>query len=189
MNPEVRITKDPYFDWLCLTIGIDGRVQGRNYIQLARALHETEFRAKLPADNNRAMDGMHLRVDFMQTHGAYGTATNRGGCTMLEMLTAIAKRMSFLMYGNEKRHQTGYYFRTLLKNLGLDKLTDDRWDMVNGDFFTEDAVYRVVDRQYEWDGKGGLFPLKTPRGDQRGVEIWYQMQAWLGENSDINLDI
>ena len=179
----MRSLKDPYFDWLCIMIG------NRNYMELARSLHQTKFRAKLPADQNRGMDGMHLRVDFMERHGAYGTATNRGPCTMLEFLIAIAKHMSFLMHGNESDHRTAYYFWILIKNLGLDKCTDENWYSRNGEFYVEDAVNRIIDRQYDRNGVGGLFPLRNPMQDQRGVEIWYQMHAWLGENSEIALDI
>ena len=179
----MRSTRDPYFDWLCIMI------HNRNYIQLARSLHQTEFRAKLPADQNRGMDGMYLRVDFMEQHGTFGSSTNRGPCTMLEFLIGVAKHMSFLMYGNVSDHRTAYYFWVLIKNLGLNKCTDENWDSINGDFYVEDAVYRVLDRKYDKDGRGGLFPLKWPQQDQRKVEIWYQMHAWLGENSELELDI
>ena len=179
----MRSTNDPYFDWLCITIN------NRNYKELARALHNAEFRAKFPADQNRGMDGMRLRVIFMERHGEYGSATNRGPCTMLEFLIGIARHMSFLMNGNACDHRTAFYFWTLIRNLGLDKLTDENWYRLNGEFYVEDAVDRVINRQYEYNGSGGLFPLRYPKEDQRGIEFWYQMHAWLGENSDQELDI
>ena len=125
----------------------------------------------------------------MQRHGEYGSATNRSGCTMLELLVAIARRMSFLMCGNSSNHRTNYYFMVLLRNLKIEKCTDENWYAINGEFFCEDAVWRVVDRQYDRNGNGGLFPLRHPMEDQRSVEIWYQMHAWLGENSEIELGI
>lgn len=183
----MRGTNDPYFDWLCILIGIDSRTSGRNYGMLARSLHSIEFRAQLPADKNRGMDGMQLRVDFMQLHGPYGSSTNRGPCTMLEFFVALAKRMSFLMNGNNSRHRSEYYFWVMMNNLGLKKLTDDKWDYLNGDFYVEDAIWRIQNRQFDYSGAGGIFPLRYPRQDQRGVEFWYQMQAWLGENCEIDL--
>ena len=185
----MRGTNDPYFDWLCILIGIDSRTSGRNYENLARSLHSVEFRAKIPADKNRSMDGMQLRVDFMQSHGPYGSSSNRGPCTMLEFFVAMAKRMSFLMNGNYSRHRTEYYFWTIMDNLRLTKLSDDKWEYLNGDFFIEDAMWRVINRQFDYNGAGGIFPLKNPREDQRDVEFWYQMQAWLGENCEIDLSI
>lgn len=179
----MRSTRDPYFDWLCITIN------NRNYMELARALHNAEFRAMIPADQNRGMDGMQLRVNFMERHGAFGSSVNRGPCTMLEFLIGVAKHMSFLMYGNRSDHRTAYYFWVLIRNLRLDKLNDDNWYSLNGDFYVEDAVNRIVNRQYDRNGNGGLFPLKRSMQDQRRVEIWYQMHAWLGENSELDLDI
>lgn len=179
----MRSTRDPYFDWLCITIN------NRNYLELARALHSAEFRARIPADQNRGMDGMQLRVDFMERHGTFGSSVNRGSCTMLEFLIGIAKHMSFLMYGNQSDHRTAYYFWVLIRNLHLEKLNDDNWYSLNGEFYVEDAVNRVVNRQYDRNGSGGLFPLRHPAQDQRKVEFWYQMHAWLGENSELDLDI
>jgi hypothetical protein len=41
---------------------------------------------------------------------------------------------------------------------------------------------RLNRRLYTTSGYGGLFPLEEPKEDQRKVEIWYQMMAYLGEN-------
>lgn len=108
---------------------------------------------------------------------------------MLEFFVALSKRMSFLMNGNTQFHHTEYYFWVIMRNLGLNKLTDDRWEYLNGDFFVEEAVWRVLNRQYEVDGSGGMFPLRNATCDQRAVEIWYQMQSWLNENCEIDLSI
>lgn len=181
----MRGTSDPYFDWLCIFVGLNKSIPGRNYNELVNALHHMEFKPKLQMDTNRGADGLQLRVEFMNEHGPWGSATNRGPCTMLEFLVALSRRMSFLTYGEGNHGQTEYYFWKLIGNLGLKKVTDDKWHFINGDFFTEDAVWRVNERQYMPDGSGGLFPLKRPNQDQRTVEIWYQMNAWLMENSNI----
>ena len=108
-------------------------------------------------DQNRGGDGLQLRVDFIREHGPWGSSTNRGPCTMLEFLIALSKRMSFLMYGEDHGY-AAYYFWKLIDNLGLSKVTDDRWDYVNGAFFVEDAVWRINERIMNTDGSGGLFP-------------------------------
>lgn len=179
---------DPYFNWLCILIGIDSRTSERDYGTLAWALYQVEFQAKLPADKNRGMDGMQLRVEFIQQYGPYESII-RGPCTMLEFFIALAKRMSFLMSENPSKHHTEYYFWKMMENLRLTKLTDDKWDYLNGDFFIEDMTWRVLNRQYDADGSGGIFPLRYPREDQRRVDFWYQMQNWLVENCEIELEI
>lgn len=107
---------------------------------------------------------------------------------MLELLIGLADRMSFLMSDEKQPDKVGYFFWHLVLNLRLAKLKDDIYDELNGDFFVDEAVQRVLDRSYERDGNGGLFPLKRPSKNQRTVEIWYQMQAWLGEHCDIQLE-
>ena len=179
-------TSDPYFDWLCIAVGVDKRNPKRSYLNMVTTFHEMEFRPVLPMDANRGADGLQLRVDFMNEHGPWGSAVNRGPCSFFEFLVALCKRMSFLMHGEGNHGQTAYYFWKLIDNLGLKKVSDDRWDYCNGQFFVEDAVWRVNERQYYDNGEGGLFPLRNPTSNQQNVEIWYQMNAWLIENSDVN---
>lgn len=177
---NMRATNDPYFDWLCILIGVKG------YTRLVSSLHEKQFHPAMELDINRGADGLQLRVEFMNEHGPWGTSSNRGPCTMLEFLVGLAKRMSFLTGGEGNHGQTGYYFWRMIDNLGLSKATDGQWDILNGEFFVEDAVWRINERQYGADGQGGIFPLRRPNVDQRTVEIWYQMNAWLIENSDVS---
>lgn len=151
---------------------------------MLNCLHEKAFRPKMAMDINRGNDGLQLRVDFQNEHGPWGSSTNRGPCSYLELLIGLAKRMSFLMHGEENSY-TEYYFWRLIANLDLIKCTDTRWNSMNGEFFVDDAVYRINDRCFCADGSGGLFPLRRYERDQRGVEFWYQMQAWLMENSDV----
>ena len=175
-------TGDPYYDWLCILIGAN--TNHRGYSELISCLHERTFKTKLQMDLNRGGDGLQLRVDFQREHGPWGSSTNRGPCTYLEFMIGLAKRMSFLMHGEVNSH-TEYYFWKMIGNLGLNRCTDPKWYSMNGEFFVDDAVYRVNERMYSGDGNGGIFPLKHPMKDQRSVEIWYQMQAWLMENSDV----
>lgn len=184
-------TDDPYFDWLCRKVRIAPNRMG--YLNMARSLHYNYiFRpGRITMDKNRATDGLQLRVDFMTEHGPFGSAVNRGPCTMFEFLIALARRMSFLMGSEENPHRTAHYFWAMIGNIGIRDLSDDRWEYRHGEFRVEDAVNRITDRTYETNGEGGLFPLKHLRfgDDVRNMEVWYQMQLWLGENSEICLDL
>lgn len=186
---SARHTDDPYFDWLCRKVGIG---EEKSYYILAHTLHMMAFRpgSRIETDWNRAQDGLALRVEFMEKHGETGTAINRGPCSMLEFLVGLAKRMSFVMCEDEADvgEKTGHYFWKLIRNLRLLKLDDERYSMLNGDFFVQEAVDRVLLRTYEADGDGGLFPLRGDHGDQRNTEIWYQMQLWLGEHAEIEVE-
>lgn len=182
-----RRTGDPYFDWLCIRIGIDPRNPKRNYGKMVTMLHGINYIPAMEMDENRASDGLQLRVEFMNMHGPYGSATNRGPCTLLEFLIALAMKMNFLMGGEDNRHHTEWYFWRLMRHLGLRKFTDDYWDFYDGEVHVEDAADRIINRKIEPNGDGGLFPLRGKYEDQRYCEVWRQMQYWLNENSDIDL--
>jgi hypothetical protein len=66
----------------------------------------------------------------------------------------------------------------MIKNLGLDQFDDQipyDWEDV------DEALSALIYRTYDRDGTGGLFPLTHPEEDQRKVEIWYQLNAYLLE--------
>ena len=183
-------TNDPYFEWLCRKVKI-GAQYGKPYVKLARELHSYKYdtRDMLPMDENRAYDGLELRVIFMNQYGEVGSSTNRGACTMLEFLVGLAGRMNFLMGDENTESKRPYYFFSMIRNLMLLKFSDERFEEANGEFFVRDAVERILHRNYDRDGSGGLFPLRNPEaGDQRKKEIWYQMQAWLSEHCAIDIE-
>lgn len=162
-------------------------------MNMAQLMHYSyKFRASglVPMDKNRAMDGLQLRVDFMNEHGVLGSSEERGPCSMFEFLIGLARRMSFLMGSEDNPHRTAHYFWAMIENIGLKVVSDDYWHSRHGEFRVEDAVNRILDRTYDPDGQGSLFPLRglRPGEDVRTMEIWYQMQLWLGQNSDISLD-
>lgn len=184
---RMKTTNDPYFQWLCKKVKIPEK---RPYLRMAEELHRLIFKPgdAIDTDKNRANDGLQLRVGFMERYGPMGSSGNRGPCTMLEFLIGLAGRMAYIMGEEGNDLHTGHYFWSMIGNLRLTKLTDDRYDELNGDFFVQEAVDRVLFRTYEWDGSGGLFPLKRCRHDQRKTEIWYQMQNWLLESGDVELE-
>jgi hypothetical protein len=65
----------------------------------------------------------------------------------------------------------------LLENIGLDSFTDNRYE----EGYVDEVVQRVVFRKYARNGHGGLFPLRHADEDQRDIEIWYQLSAYLLE--------
>ena len=178
---------DPYFQWLCKKVGIPAK---RKYERLAKELHMLIFKpgSAIETDANRANDGLQLRVEFMERYGARGSSSNRGPCTMLEFLIGLAGRMAFIMGEEGNPLHTCYYFWQMIENLRLMKLSDDWFEEGHGDFFVQEAVDRVLYRTYDRDGRGGLFPLREPKNDQRTVEIWYQMQEWLLESGDVEVE-
>lgn len=112
---------------------------------------------------------------------------------MLELLVGLARRMGFLIGNENDPSGTAQCFWQMIGNLGLRPLTDENWIARHGEFRVEDAVHRILDRTYEPTGEGGLFPIPeyihAHGGDARNMEIWYQMQIWMGLHSGLYLDI
>lgn len=151
------------------------------YFQLASILYQTNFYTVNDLDLNRAEYGLELREEYFSTRREKRPTTP---CNVLEMLIALSDQMSDNLYDEENDiYDTSYCFWEMISNLELDEYTDDMFSYAN---FVEDDVRITLEeflsRRYDYSGKGGLFPLQYPKKDQRKVEIWYQMNAYLLEN-------
>lgn len=173
---------DLYFEWLYgKFIGaVSNRNPARSYWGLAKHLYDTPFVIILRDDHNRAEDGRELRKVFIEDQEIEDVEVNwlQLDCSVLEMLIGLACRAAF-----EDGKEPGDWFWILITNLGLQPFNDRNYDQtaigeVNA------IVARLLDRTYEKDGAGGLFPCKHAREDQTQVNIWYQLQAYLLENLD-----
>lgn len=93
---------------------------------------------------------------------------------MLELLIALAERFAFEINGRTDR-----CFWELMENLGLEDYNDSA-DIPEQKI---DAILQeVIWRTYARTGRGGLFPLRRTGEDQREVELWYQLNAYILEN-------
>ena len=166
---------DEYFEWLFYMVD-DGGVSFR---KLLMRMHDTEFVYILPMDENRASEGEYLRYRFAVDQDEdtdYILDVLDGPCSVLEMMVALALHceeniMDDPKYGN----RTGQWFWGMVNNLGLgamyDKLYDER--------YVDEVITRFLNREYERDGRGGLFTIKNCKYDLRDVEIWHQLSWYL----------
>ena len=171
-----------YFSWLCDTVHIDQ--EDSSYLNLAKDLHHHIFYGIIPHDENRASDGEELREYYLREVNYPKYVTIDGECSMLEMLIALARRMSFETsdpYGSDGSDKTTYWFWEMIDNLDLIKFSDDYYYDAGGEEEVDRIIDRFLQRGYSEDGRGGLFPLEAPLCDQRGVEIWYQMNCYIAE--------
>ena len=172
MIPE--LPDEAYLRWLYQQVArVSYRDPSRTYWSLLKQLYTTEFVWLVPNDDNRVEDGRDLRVEFIQqSNFPHVTDEWMGmGCSMLEMLIALSRRLSF-----EADREPRAWFWHLLRNIQLDNYTDDKPDF-RGD--VEESLNRVIWRTYDKNGHGGLFPLEHSDIDQTKVELWYQLSAYL----------
>lgn len=168
---------DDYFSWLC---GLTGRPKNRNpnrsYWKLLHQLHQKPFRWFVNNDGNRNEDGKELRQEFLERTGLEGEDIFLDmDASMLEMLLALSRRVAYESYG-----QPADWFWKMLENLDMRHYTDANYDE-NVAHEVDDAIEVVLDRDYGFEGRGGLFPLRMATTDQRRTELRYQMAAYIIE--------
>jgi hypothetical protein len=161
---------DLYFDWLRAK-ALPPR--GFNYEELLLLLYRTEFTVRISNDQNRAADGIELRYDFLR-EGNYPREAHwlEQPCSVLEFLIGFAKRAAFLTDMPVRD-----WFWKMLGNLGLDEFR--QISDPSEEEFIRNRLDIFMERQYDRNGNGGLFPLRNSRDDQRKVEIWYQFSEYV----------
>lgn len=178
-----EVIRAEYFQWLCGLVMVDE--PDHSYWILAKALHNTAFYWSIRCDENRAFDGMKLRDIFAEEHSYCGFETLSGPCSVFELLIGLALRIESTLTDPENGDRTVNWFWEMIENLGLEKFTDADYYRVGGDYVVGEILTKLLRRWYFRNGEGGLFPLKHSRKDQRKVELWYQMSAYLMENYNL----
>ena len=102
-----------------------------------------------------------------------------GPCSVLEMMVALAMSCENIMNDPQIGDRTGQWFWNMIISLGLGSMTDIRFDKE----YCLEVIYRFLDREYEPDGKGGLFTIRNCDTDLRNVGIWYQTCWYLNNIS------
>lgn len=170
---------EEYFDWLFDQVGsVPDARPSHTYLKMMEALFFKEFLWIIPNDDNRAEDGRDLRHEFVSERNIKNPDHEwmSLGCSILEMFIGVARRLAFEADGEVRD-----WFWILIRNIGLDLYPDSRRFTKR----TKDIINEILDdliwRTYHPNGRGGLFPLEDPKQDQRDVEIWYQLSAYLLE--------
>lgn len=172
---------DKYFEWLSDQVNGRKRYKHLSYGKLLMRLHDTEFRYSIPLDENRAHDGMNLRWRFSNDcdipYYLVEDAIN-AYCSVLEMMVALSIRCEeTIMDDPTIGDRTAQWFWGMITSLGLDTMTDTRFDKQ----FVDDILDRFLDREYEPNGRGGLFTLRYCACDVRDLEIFHQLCYFLDE--------
>ena len=167
---------DEYFEWLCELIDIGRFDRQVSYRRLLMHLHNIEFTWFVPYDDNRADDGIQLRRKFaLARNDITLSGYIFGPCSVLEMMVALAVRCETFMDDTMLGDRTGQWFWGMINNLGLSSMKDPRFDRD----YVDDVVARLLNREYEPDGRGGLFTVRHYGRDLRTVEIWCQLSWYL----------
>ena len=110
-------------------------------------------------DANREEDGIDLRYRFITEVGIPKNyqevyAYLDGPCSVLEMMIALAIRCEeSIMDDPDIGDRTSEWFWLMMKNLGLDYMSDRKFDRD----IAEEKISIFLDRRYKRNGEGGLF--------------------------------
>lgn len=181
-NIRDRIIND-YFEWIYNLVCRDRFSNDISYRKLLMRLHEVEFSYSIPRDENRAADGVSLRRRFAVNSNELEALDDP--CSVLEMMVALAIRceeniMDDPAYGD----RTGQWFWGMINNLGLGAMTDIYYDRK----YVDDVIVTFLNREYERNGRGGLFTVRNCKRDLRKFEIWIQMCWYLDSIVDNTID-
>lgn len=171
-----------YFEWLCDIVCRGSQPDDISYDLLLRHLQGIPFRWSRTLDADRADWGVDMRYRFAQSQG-YGNRVDireyiDGPCTVLEMMVALAVRCEEdLMDDPDYGDRTSQWFWSMIVSLGLGAMYNHNYD----EQYVENVIQRFLDREYEPNGKGGLFTLRRAPFDSRKVDIWYQLCWYLDE--------
>lgn len=166
---------DAYFDWL-----VD-KLDGADYICLFEFLHSIEFVPVLSEDLNRSNDGAYQRWIFHEETGEDVPSSEWGeySCSVLEMMSSVSDAMHDMMYEPDNGSSSAFWFHILLDNLKLYKMTDAYfYKHRNASEECLDIVEKLLNREYDRDGIGSMFPMPGETEDMRNKEIWYQMNSY-----------
>ena len=160
--------QEEYFEWLYNLVCGERYASEISYRKLLAYLHHTEFTWLFPNDQNRAEDGINLRYRF--------TEELPGSCSVLEMMIGLAIRCEeWIMDNPNYGNRTRQWFWSMISSLGLGNMHDERYD----EAYVKQIVIRFLNREYQPDGRGGLFTIRNCEYDLRDVEIWYQLCWYL----------
>lgn len=175
---------DLYLEWLYNQVGSTrNRNPAYSYWSLARQLYSEPFNWTVRNDGNRESDGKDLRDEFIRECNIEDVENFwlTLDCSMLEMLVAFARRVSYASYGEPSE-----WFWKFMFNMGIRDCTDSAYTPA-----AKRKIKRAMDhinrRTYDQNGVRGLFPLRGACDDQREVELWYQMSSYLYENDAVNV--
>lgn len=169
-----------YFKWMHQLVCGERYSKKLSYRKLLSYLHSVEFVYIIDLDGNRAEDGIDLRYRFGYERDysdpMIASYLDDRPCSILEMMIALSIRCEeHIMENSDLGDRTGQWFWNMIVSLGLGSMTDARFD----DEYVDEVVHRFLNREYERNGKGGLFTIEHCKKDLRSVEIWYQMCWYL----------
>ena len=172
--------KEDYFNWMYDLVCRNRYSENNSYKKLLSYLHSVEFTYsyRYKKDEDRAYDGVNLRHRYALSspnRWVVDRVLDGDPCSVFEMILALAIRCEETMDDPLLGDRTGQWFWKMIVNLGLGGMTDSHFD----EDVAEDIICKFLNRDYERDGRGGLFTIRDCGQDVRRMLIWDQLCHYL----------
>ena len=155
-----RTLQEEYYDFLLDIIGFD-LPEHRKCSKLLEDLNDKEFFWVHPMDENRDIDALYLRKEFLVETGRDSSEIWDDPRSCLEVLVAFSRRIEIEITGEPGNDDLGRWFWVMLNNLDI-IYEDDHYDHGLVQFKLDVWLARKFDK----NGKYGIFPLKKVTNDQ-----------------------
>lgn len=179
--------KDRYFNWLW-SYGSGGPIDEYKSVWVFMCMEE--FYDLVDMDSNRVTDGLELRFRFIRETSINIRVEDLdmavGPCRFLEFFVGMCERMDDLLYDCGSKLNDAFW--TLLRNCGLYDCSETNLSYRGGrssrvQFDRIQSIIRnIVERRFDPDGVGGLFPCRTCPLDLRRLEWFQQMNLYYREH-------
>lgn len=156
-------------------------IYNKRYSKLLSFLLEMPFYCTLEEDESRLEDGRFLRKDLIE----YGHLERWEDeiddirISVLEVILALAIRMDAEYTGDPCHPYPENIFWELLMNLGFRSFSNRDFKEQEAD----DILENWMNRKFERNGEGSLFPLRHSRRDQTRIPIWGQMNEYIRQKN------
>lgn len=173
--------EEKYFEWLYNLVCNDDNGYNRlSYRNLLLFLYNTEFTYTMKMDGNRAKDGIDFRYYYGDeneySYNFVSRHLDNRPCNVLEMMIALAfKGEEQIMDDSDYGNRASQWFWNMIVSLGLGSMHDGHFN----EGYVRGVMYRFLTRNYEPNGKGGLFTVENCEYDLRDMEIWAQFMWYL----------
>lgn len=167
-----------YVDWLAALVDIDLA----RYEELIDTLAEMDFIYVLELDASRCADGLRLREEFFDIDPLAGEWIRMMDkpASVLEVLIGIARRFDDILIDEDVGDRTRLWFWEFIKNLGITQFSTE--------FDIQMIIERWMNREFDENGNGSIFPIKRDPHDQRERSIIYQMSSYIFEKYEDELE-
>lgn len=173
-----------YSKWLVTDSGLhlDRSIDIRCISNLISVLQNTDFKFS-SMDRPRVDDAFDLRSVYVGTH-RFNNVDNvdmriYGCASVLELLASLAIRVDMEIVGDPANPRPDALFLDWIKNLGI-LVKDDKWTIEKSNNIVK-KLSKWMLRDYEDDGKGSIFVLKSVTFNFSKSDIWRQIYKYYYE--------